>query len=83
MEASYSPLRIVQRKGIQMSQFTTPLKVELIDDYLFRTTDGFVYVVGSISGSEKIEVPAGFETDFVSTQSCCPARLDVCQCVPR
>lgn len=57
---------MVQRKCIQMSQFTTPLRVELIDDYLFRTTDGFVYIVGSLSGSEKIEVQAGFETDFAS-----------------
>lgn len=50
-----------------MSRFTTPLVGSWDDDMTtFTLRESFVYYVGELNSDEKIEVPAGFETDFAS-----------------
>lgn len=49
-----------------MSQFTTPLRVELLDDYRFKTVDDFTYFVGEKPSDHRIVVHAGFVTDLAS-----------------
>ena len=54
-----------------MSQFTTPLIGYFDDDMTtFTLCQSFVYYVGSLNSDEKIEVPAGFQTDFASVPKC-------------
>jgi hypothetical protein len=48
-----------------MSKFTTPLKVEVIDNFKFRIIERFEYYVDSPDG-EVIKVQKGFTTDFAS-----------------
>lgn len=49
-----------------MSQFTTPLRAEILGDYKFKTIGSFIYFVGNISSEEQIVVPEGFITDLAS-----------------
>lgn len=50
-----------------MSKFTTPLIGEWNDEMtIFTLHDPFVYYVGKLNSDDKIEVPAGFQTDFAS-----------------
>lgn len=49
-----------------MSQFTTPLQVEVIGDCQFRTIASFIYYVGQEGSEEYIAVKSGFVTDFAS-----------------
>lgn len=54
-----------------MSSFTTPLRVEVLDDFkgnriIARLLEGFAYDVGELGSGETITVPAGFITDFAS-----------------
>jgi hypothetical protein len=49
-----------------MSKFTTPLKVEVIDNYKFRVIEAFEYYVDERTSGEKIKVQKGFTTDFAS-----------------
>lgn len=49
-----------------MSQFTTPLQVEVIGDYQFKTIASFIYYVGREGSEEYITVKSGFVTDFAS-----------------
>ena len=50
-----------------MSSFTTPAQLELLDGGLrFRLLAPFVYHVGQYPSAQRIEVPAGFETDLAS-----------------
>lgn len=50
-----------------MSQFTTPLVGEWNDEMTnFILREPFVYYVGKLNSDDKIEVPAGFPTDFAS-----------------
>lgn len=49
-----------------MSQFTTPLKVELIGKNLFKVIEEFEYHVGSYPSHEIIKVSIGTKTDFAS-----------------
>lgn len=49
-----------------MSKFTTPLKVEVLDDYKFKVIESFEYYVGNMDSDEVIIVPEGFITDFAS-----------------
>lgn len=50
-----------------MSSFTTPAQLELLDRGLrFRLLAPFVYHVGQYPSAQRIEVPAGFETDLAS-----------------
>ena len=50
-----------------MSEFLSPLIVEHLDGRNWRVVEDFTYVVGSRKlGVWKVEIPAGFETDFAS-----------------
>ena len=49
-----------------MSQFTTPLIVELIGENLWRLYEPFEYHVGTYPSTHIIKVPKGFITDFAS-----------------
>lgn len=49
-----------------MSQFTSPLIIELIGPNLWRTFYSFDYHVGSYPSKEIIVVPTGYVTDFAS-----------------
>ena len=49
-----------------MSQFTTELVVEQIDDKYWKLIEGFEYHVGEYPSDEIVKVPAGFITDFAS-----------------
>lgn len=54
-----------------MSSFTDPLNVQILDRarggrVTARLLTGFGYDVGSEGSGERIEVPAGFVTDFAS-----------------
>jgi len=49
-----------------MSQFTTPLKVEVLDKFKFRVIEPFIYFVGDLNSDEYITVPQSFTTDFAS-----------------
>jgi hypothetical protein len=49
-----------------VSQFTSPLIIELIGPNLWRTFYPFDYHVGSYPSKEIIVVPTGFVTDFAS-----------------
>ncbi len=50
-----------------MSSFTTPLDLQADDDgRTFTLTSAFVYIEGDQATGKKIEVPAGFVTDFAS-----------------
>ena len=49
-----------------MSQFTTELKVDQLDEKYWILTEGFEYHVGSYPSKEIIVVPKGFVTDFAS-----------------
>jgi hypothetical protein len=50
-----------------MSSFTTPLKVEPLDDgKRWMLCEEFCYDVGSEGSADRITVPAGFKTDFAS-----------------
>lgn len=50
-----------------MSSFTTPLIVCLLDDgNTWKLMEPFDYSIGDLSSGWKIEVPAGFVTDFAS-----------------
>lgn len=49
-----------------MSQFTSPLIIELIAPNLWRTFYPFDYHVGSYPSTEIIVVPSGYVTDFAS-----------------
>ena len=49
-----------------MSQFTTELVVEQIDNRYWKLLEGFEYHVGTYPSDEIIKVPAGFITDFAS-----------------
>jgi len=49
-----------------MSNFTTPLIIEPIDERRWRLVEPFEYHVGSYPSNEVIVVPAGFITDFAS-----------------
>ena len=50
-----------------MSSFLTPLEVIYIDGRKWKLADPFVYVLGpDLSGSERVDVPQGFVTDFAS-----------------
>lgn len=54
-----------------MSSFTTPLRVEILDDFrgnriLALLLQSFSYDVGEEGSGETICVPAGFITDFAS-----------------
>ena len=44
-------------------EFTSPLRVEVVEDGRYRLTEELVY---RTSDGEIIRVPAGFETDFAS-----------------
>lgn len=44
-------------------EFTSPLRVEVVNDGLYRLTEELVY---RTAAGEVIRVPAGFETDFAS-----------------
>lgn len=49
-----------------MSKFTTPLKVEVVDNgKAFKLLEGFIYYREN-DKNDIIEVPAGFVTDFAS-----------------
>lgn len=50
-----------------MSQFTSELVVEQINEEEWRLLEGFEYHVGSYPSNEVICVPPGFVTDFVSS----------------
>ena len=54
-----------------MSQFTTPLVVELIGENLWRVYESFEYHVGSYPSNEIITVPKGFVTNFASAPRIC------------
>jgi hypothetical protein len=49
-----------------VSQFTSPLIIELIGPNLWRTFYSFDYHVGSYPSKEIIVVPTGYVTDFAS-----------------
>lgn len=49
-----------------MSQFTTKLVVEKINNIYWKLLEGFEYHVGTYPSDEIIKVPAGFITDFAS-----------------
>lgn len=54
-----------------MSSFTTPLRVEVLDDQragrvTARLLEAFEYHVGAEGSGEVIRVPAGYVTDFAS-----------------
>ena len=49
-----------------MSEFTTPLIVELIGKNLWKVHEEFEYHVGSYPSNEVIKVPFGQVTDFAS-----------------
>ena len=49
-----------------MAGFLTPLRLEFIDGKNWRVTEPFEYRLGSDDGSESIQIPIGFETDFAS-----------------
>ena len=49
-----------------MSQFTTELVVERVDEKYWRLVEGFEYHVGEYPSDEIIKVPSGFLTDFAS-----------------
>lgn len=49
-----------------MSQFTSPLIIELIGPNLWRTFYSFDYHVGSYPSNEIIVIPKKFVTDFAS-----------------
>lgn len=49
-----------------MSSFTAPLIVEKLGLRRWKTHRGFRYCVGSLDSDWRIDVPAGFETDFAS-----------------
>lgn len=49
-----------------MSQFTSPLIVELIGPNLWRTFYSFDYHVGSYPSNEIITIPKNYVTDFAS-----------------
>lgn len=50
-----------------MSSFTTPIRVEALDDgYHWKLLEAFVYDIGELGGADNIVVPAGFVTDMGS-----------------
>lgn len=49
-----------------MSQFTTPLVCEVLDNNVYRVFREFDYHVGSLDSGFKITIESGFETDFAS-----------------
>ena len=49
-----------------MSQFTSKLHVNPIDDKYWELLEGFEYHVGYLGSGEIITVPPGFITDFAS-----------------
>lgn len=50
-----------------MSSFTTPIRIETLDDgYRWKLLEAFVYHVGELGGPDNIIVPAGFVTDMGS-----------------
>lgn len=49
-----------------MSQFTTPVQLEMLDDFNWKLLASFEYHVGTSYSYEVIRVPAGFVTDLTS-----------------
>lgn len=49
-----------------MSQFTTPLKIEYIDEKTWRVLEPFEFHIGSYPSENIVEVPIDFITDFAS-----------------
>lgn len=49
-----------------MSQFTTPLIVELVGNNIWKLHEPFEYHVGSYPSNHIIQVPKGIITDFAS-----------------
>lgn len=50
-----------------MSSFTTPIRVEALEDgYNWKLLEEVVYDIGALGGSDSIVVPAGFVTDMGS-----------------
>lgn len=51
-----------------MSSFTTPARVELLEEYKFRLLEPFEFYIGPVDNPDDIiRVPAGFETDLTSS----------------
>lgn len=51
-----------------MSSFTTPARVELLDNFKFRLLEPFQFYAGNeLNPDFVITVPAGFETDLTSS----------------
>jgi hypothetical protein len=49
-----------------MSNFTSPCRIEIIGNNLFKTIEPFEYHVGEYPSNEVIHVPIGLKTDFAS-----------------
>ena len=50
-----------------MSQFTTPLILQMLPDDRWGVHEQFEYHIGEFPGDDKIIVPTGFVTDLAST----------------
>lgn len=49
-----------------MSSFTTPLRVEPIDDKFWKILETFEYHVGDLDSGFLVRVPKGYTTDFAT-----------------
>lgn len=49
-----------------MSSFTTPLRVEAIDERDWKLLEEFVYYIGHLGSNRWVEVPVGYVTDFAT-----------------
>lgn len=49
-----------------MSEFTKPLTVTKLKNGRWKVSRGFRYYVGKEGGSDFVDVPKGFDTDFAS-----------------
>lgn len=54
------------RKRMQMSAFTTPADLRMLDNYQWQLLTSFEYHVGAMPSTDVIRIPAGTVTDLAT-----------------